>query len=48
MVGIPISGLKVLDFGLVRTMGSTDDATLRAADAAIFVATPNYMSTEAV
>ena len=45
--GVP-DMVKVLDFGLVRTVASTDDDALRAADAAIFVGTPNYMSPEAV
>ena len=37
--GVP-DMVKVLDFGLVRTVASTDDAALRAADAEIFVGTP--------
>jgi eukaryotic-like serine/threonine-protein kinase len=45
--GVP-DMVKVMDFGLVRTVASADDAALRAADAAIFVGTPNYMSPEAV
>jgi tRNA A-37 threonylcarbamoyl transferase component Bud32 len=45
--GVP-DMVKVLDFGLVRTVASADDAALRAADSEIFVGTPNYMSPEAV
>ena len=45
--GVP-DMVKVLDFGLVRPVDSTDGAALDAADAEILAGTPNYMSPEAV
>jgi tRNA A-37 threonylcarbamoyl transferase component Bud32 len=45
--GVP-DMVKVLDFGLVRTIASSDKTALSAADTEAFVGTPNYMSPEAV
>ena len=45
--GVP-DMVKVLDFGLVRTVVSMDDAALNTDDSEAFVGTPNYMSPEAV
>ena len=44
--GVP-DMVKVLDFGLVRTVSQTDETTFDAADAEALVGTPNYMSPEA-
>jgi tRNA A-37 threonylcarbamoyl transferase component Bud32 len=44
--GVP-DMVKVLDFGLVRTVSHTDETTLDAADSEALVGTPNYMSPEA-
>ena len=40
--------VKVLDFGLVRTVASADEAAPDTGDTETFVGTPNYMSPEAV
>ena len=45
--GVP-DMVKVLDFGLVRTVAIAEDPAIAAADAQIFVGTPNYISPEAV
>ena len=45
--GVP-DMVKVLDFGLVGTVATSDETALDAADKEIFVGTPNYMSPEAV
>ena len=45
--GVP-DMVKVLDFGLVRPVASTDDTVLDADDTEILVGTPSYMSPEAV
>jgi len=45
--GVP-DMVKVLDFGLVRTVASADESALSAADAEIFAGTPDYMSPEAI
>ena len=45
--GVP-DMVKVLDFGLVRTVVSMDDTALNTDDSEAFVGTPNYMSPEAV
>jgi tRNA A-37 threonylcarbamoyl transferase component Bud32 len=45
--GVP-DMVKVLDFGLVRTVTSPEDPAILAADSEILVGTPNYMSPEAV
>ena len=45
--GVP-DMVKVLDFGLVRTVASADETAPDTADTETFVGTPNYMSPEAV
>jgi serine/threonine protein kinase len=45
--GVP-DMVKVLDFGLVRTIVSMDDTILNTDDLEALVGTPNYMSPEAV
>ncbi|MCX6914356.1 MAG: serine/threonine-protein kinase, partial [Verrucomicrobia bacterium] len=45
--GVP-DMVKVLDFGLVRTVVSMDDTALNTDDSEAFVGTPNYMPPEAV
>jgi serine/threonine protein kinase len=40
--------VKVLDFGLVRTVASADETAPNTGDTEAFVGTPNYMSPEAV
>jgi tRNA A-37 threonylcarbamoyl transferase component Bud32 len=45
--GVP-DMVKVLDFGLVRPVASTDNTALDEADTQILAGTPNYMSPEAV
>jgi serine/threonine protein kinase len=45
--GVP-DMVKVLDFGLVRTVASADETAPNTGDTDIFVGTPNYMSPEAV
>jgi serine/threonine protein kinase len=45
--GVP-DMVKVLDFGLVRTVASPEETTPHTGDTEIFVGTPNYMSPEAV
>jgi serine/threonine-protein kinase len=40
--------VKVLDFGLVRTLASADKTAPNTGDTEMFVGTPNYMSPEAV
>ena len=45
--GVP-DMIKVLDFGLVRTVAVAEDPAILAADSEILVGTPNYMSPEAV
>jgi serine/threonine protein kinase len=45
--GVP-DMVKVLDFGLVRTVASADETAPNTGDTETFVGTPNYMSPEAV
>ena len=45
--GVP-DMVKVLDFGLVRTVSRMDDAALNTDDSEAFVGTPNYISPEAI
>jgi len=45
--GVP-DMVKVLDFGLVRSVSIAEDPAIAAADLGIFVGTPNYISPEAV
>ena len=45
--GVP-DMVKVLDFGLVRTIASADETAANTGDTETFVGTPNYMSPEAV
>jgi tRNA A-37 threonylcarbamoyl transferase component Bud32 len=45
--GVP-DMVKVLDFGLVRTIGSADETAFHSGDTDIFVGTPSYMSPEVV
>ena len=45
--GVP-DMVKVLDFGLVRTIASAEDTAPNTGDTEIFVGTPDYMSPEAV
>ena len=45
--GVP-DMVKVLDFGLVRTVASAEETGPNATDTETFVGTPNYMSPEAV